>query len=49
MDKLYDSETGCCKRFNPKPWDKKKVDFEETLFLKDHFSDARTGPGNGGT
>lgn len=35
MDKLYDSETGCCKRFNPKPWDNKLVKFDKRLFLKD--------------
>jgi hypothetical protein len=35
-DKLYkDSETGCCPRFNPKPWDKKKIVFKNKLFLKD--------------
>ena len=36
MDKLYkNSETGCCPRFDPKPWDKKKVVFKNKLFLKD--------------
>jgi hypothetical protein len=35
VEKLYDSETGCCKRFEPKPWDKKVVNFKNTLFLKD--------------
>lgn len=33
--KLYNSETGCCKRFDPKPWDKKIISFKNTLFLKD--------------
>ena len=37
MDKLYeDSETGCCPRFNPEPWDEKEVTFEDKLFIKDH-------------
>ena len=37
MDKLYDnSETGCCPRFDPKPWDEKEVVFKDRLFLKDH-------------
>lgn len=37
MDKLYEqSETGCCKRFNPAPWDGKEVNFQGELFLKDH-------------
>ncbi len=37
MDKLYEnSETGCCPRFNPEPWDEKKVTFQDKLFLKDH-------------
>jgi len=37
VQKIYaDSETGCCKRFNPKPWDKKVITFKNKLFLKDH-------------
>ncbi|MFH1447510.1 MAG: hydrolase [Candidatus Micrarchaeota archaeon] len=37
MDKLYEnSETGCCPRFNPEPWDEKEVVFKDRLFLKDH-------------
>ena len=36
MDKLYEeSETGCCPRFNPEPWDGKEVTFQEKLFVKD--------------
>ena len=39
MDKLYeDSETGCCLRFNPEPWDEKEVTFEDKLFVKDHVT-----------
>ena len=38
MDKLYeDSETGCCPRFNPEPWDGKEVTFKDKLFLKEHM------------
>ena len=37
MDKLYEnSETGCCPRFYPEPWDEKEVTFQDKLFLKDH-------------
>jgi hypothetical protein len=37
MDKLYENaETGCCPRFNPKPWDGKKITWKNKLFVKDH-------------
>lgn len=37
MDKLYEkSETGCCLRFNPEPWDEKEIIFKDRLFIKDH-------------
>jgi hypothetical protein len=37
MDKLYEnSETGCCPRFNPEPWDQKEITFQDKLFVKDH-------------
>ena len=37
MEKLYEqSETGCCPRFNPEPWDEKEVTFDNKLFIKDH-------------
>ncbi len=37
MDKLYEnSETGCCPRFVPGPWENKEVTFEDKLFVKDH-------------
>jgi hypothetical protein len=37
MEKLYEeSETGCCPRFNPEPWDEKEVTFQDRLFVKDH-------------
>ncbi|MDD5147952.1 MAG: hypothetical protein PHH08_00635 [Candidatus ainarchaeum sp.] len=36
MEKLYEnSETGCCPRFDPAPWNEKEVSFEGKLFLKD--------------
>ena len=36
MNKLYEkSETGCCLRFNPEPWDGKEITFQDKLFLKD--------------
>ncbi len=37
MDKFYEqSETGCCPRFDPVPWDEKEVTWQDKLFLKDH-------------
>lgn len=37
MDKLYEnSETGCCPRFEPEPWDGKEVVWKDKLFVKDH-------------
>jgi len=37
MDKLYeDSETGCCQRFDPKPWEDKEIVWKDKLFVKDH-------------
>jgi len=37
MDKLYEqSETGCCPRFDPGPWDEKEISLKDKLFLKDH-------------
>ena len=29
------AETGCCKRFNPEPWQDKEIQFKDRLFLKD--------------
>ena len=37
MDKLYEnSETGCCPRFEPGPWDGTEIAWKDKLFLKDH-------------
>ena len=37
MDKLYeDAPTGCCPRFDPKPWEEKEITWENKLFIKDH-------------
>ena len=37
MNKLYEqSETGCCPRFNPEPWDEKEITWQDNLFIKDH-------------
>jgi hypothetical protein len=34
--KIYaDSETGCCKRFNPEPWQDREVRLKDKLFLMD--------------
>jgi len=35
MEKLYDSETGCCPRFDPEPWDEKEITWQDKLFVKD--------------
>jgi len=36
MDKLYENaETGCCPRFDPKPWEEKEHVWKDKLFLKD--------------
>lgn len=29
------SETGCCPKFNPDPWQEKEIEFDNKLFLKD--------------
>jgi len=29
-------ETGCCKRFDPAPWQEKEITWQDKLFLKDH-------------
>lgn len=31
---LKDNETGCCPRFDPKPWDEKTFTFDKKLFVK---------------
>ncbi len=39
MDKLYEnSETGCCPRFDPAPWNEKEIAWQDKLFLKDHVT-----------
>jgi hypothetical protein len=36
-DKMNEqSETGCCPRFNPEPWQEKEVVFKDRLFVKDN-------------
>ena len=37
MEKLNEqTETGCCPRFNPEPWQEKEIIFKDKLFIKDH-------------
>lgn len=36
--KLYDSETGCCKRFNPAPWDGKTIVLKDKLFVREKIA-----------
>jgi len=35
MENSWESETGCCPRFDPEPWQEKEVVWEEKLFIKD--------------
>lgn len=36
MSKLQEaSETGCCKKFDPEPWDEQEITFNDKLFLKE--------------
>lgn len=37
MKDLYDSETGCCPRFNPGPWDETEHVWQEKKFIKDNI------------
>jgi len=32
------SETGCCPRFDPAPWEKKEIIMKDRLFMKEHVS-----------
>lgn len=36
MDQSTTSETGCCQKFNPEPYQDKEITWSEKLFLKDH-------------
>ena len=35
MKNPYESETGCCPRFDPEPWDEKEFQWDDKLFIKD--------------
>jgi hypothetical protein len=35
MNNPYPSETGCCPRFIPEPWNEKELHWDNKLFLKD--------------
>ena len=35
MKNPYESETGCCPRFDPEPWDEKEFRWENKLFIKE--------------
>lgn len=35
MNPPYPSETGCCPRFKPEPWDEQELQWDNKLFLKD--------------
>jgi hypothetical protein len=49
VDKLYEqSETGCCLRFNPEPWDEKEITFKDKLFVKDRVKSFMHVPLNFG-
>jgi len=39
MDKLNEqSETGCCSKFNPEPWQDKEITWKDKIFVKDHIT-----------
>ncbi len=38
MAKKFVKDTGCCKRFDPKPWDGKTVVLKNRLFVKVHVT-----------
>jgi hypothetical protein len=39
MEKLYEkSETGCCNRFDPEPWNEKQMTWKGKLFVKDRVT-----------
>ena len=42
-------ETGCCKPFNPDPWQNKKIIWENKIFVKDHITSVMHIPINMGT
>ncbi len=35
MKNPYESETGCCPKFDPQPWDEKEFEWNNKLFIKD--------------
>jgi hypothetical protein len=35
MENHYNSETGCCPRFDPNPWDEKEHTWQQKTFIKD--------------
>lgn len=35
MEHPYETETGCCPRFDPAPWDEKEFQWQDKLFIKD--------------
>ena len=35
MRNPYESETGCCPKFDPQPWDEKEFEWDGKLFIKD--------------
>jgi hydrolase family protein len=37
MKDLYNSETGCCPRFDPAPWDEAEHVWQEKKFIKDNI------------
>jgi hypothetical protein len=43
------TETGCCPRFNPEPWDLKEFHWDNKMFVKDHIKAVAHIPLNFGT
>ena len=38
MNNFNQSETGCCSRFNPEPWQDKEITWKDKIFVKDHVT-----------
>ena len=38
MENEKTKSTGCCEPFNPEPWEDKKLEWKDKLFVKDHVT-----------
>lgn len=49
MEKKFVEFTGCCERFDPKPWNGKEIVWKNKIFVKDHVTNLFHIPLNMGT